>query len=131
MPTDFDAVPLRVTLAGKELALEAELWRNGWNVGPEGSSLAAFMRIKTVDGSPVPNNIRADAAWLRQPDDLWSTLVIDQWPRTQTLPFFEVSAREGPEWPGGTSVVVVIRVRETNGRRYLLRAPVTMVGIAS
>jgi hypothetical protein len=127
-PSELRAAPLSVTLAGKVLVLEAYAWRNFEPVIPEGGPpLDAALRITTADASPVPTTIRADAAWLLFGDEVWATEVAEQHNRFPGAAYFEVVARNGPHWPTGASVDVVVRVSEVGGRRYLLRAPGSVI----
>jgi hypothetical protein len=127
-PSELRSAPLSVTLAGKELVLEAYLWRNfAPSVPLEGPPLQAALRITTADGTPVPDNIRADAAWVVYGDDVWATPVAEELSRFPGSAYFEVMARNGPHWPPGASVDVVVRVREVGGRDHLLRAPTQLI----
>jgi hypothetical protein len=113
-----------VTVAGKVLVLAAFAWRNFEPVIPQGGPpLDAALRIATADASAVPTTVRADAAWLLFGDEVWATDVAEQHIRSPGAAYFEVVARNGPHWPTGASVDVVVRVREVGGRRYLLRVP--------
>src|SRR5688572_9644830 len=115
-PANPRLVPRSVTLAGKRVVLEAYVYRDfAPSFGPDRSGLIAGLRIATSDGSPIPSNIHADAAWIIAGDEVWATPVAEQFPRTPGSAFFEVVARDGPKWPIGTSIAVIVRVRETGG----------------
>ena len=75
-PADSRLVPRSVTLAGKRVVLEAYVYRDfAPSFGPDRSGLIAGLRIATSDGSPIPSNIHADAAWIVAGDEVWATQI--------------------------------------------------------
>ena len=55
-------------------------------------------------------------------DELWSTNVSDPG-RTDDETAYTVIASNGPKWGPGVNVDVLVRVVDTNGKAFLLKAP--------
>lgn len=120
---DLSSAPTRVTAEGRDLTLAAELWRDFMPISPPGGRpLAAALRISTADGSPVPAGIKVETSWVIHEGEVWSATV-EQRPRGETEPFYEVVARNGPKWGPGVEAVAVVRLADSSGRSFLLRAP--------
>ena len=121
---ELRATPVRVTVDGTALLLESYLWRDFQpSSPPDGKPLIAVLRIKSADGSEVPQGVRADAVWVVFGDDVWAAPIAEERPRGAPAEGFEVVARDGPKWGPGVTVDVVVRLRDAAGRTVLLRAP--------
>jgi hypothetical protein len=126
-PTDVSraqlaAAPTRIVADGKALTLRAALWRDFMPISPpDGKPLAAVLQIVTEDGSQVPATVTADTSWVLHGADVWSATV-EQRPRAETAPAYEVIARNGPKWGPDVSVDVVVHLVDSAGRSILLRA---------
>jgi hypothetical protein len=123
------SAPTRVIADRKTLTLAGALWRDFMPISPpDGQPLVAVLSIKTDDGSPVPANITADTSWILHNTEVWSATV-EQRPRAETAPIYQVIARDGPKWGPNVAVDVVVRlVDSTTGRWFLLRAPGQTIG---
>ena len=123
VPADLMSAPTSLALAGRVLTLETGLFRDFMPLAPpDGRPLIALFRVKTDDGSPVPATLRADAVWVIHDGLIWSGVPREERPLAETLPAYEVVAREGPKWGPGVTVDTVVRLRDANGRSFLLRA---------
>ena len=121
-PSDLAAAPTRVVLAGKSLALNASLWRDFMPISPaDGRPLTAVLQILSEDGADVPATVSADMVWILNGADTWSTVPLEERSRNETAPIYELVARDGPNWGPGSTVDVVVRLRDAGGRDFLLR----------
>jgi len=114
-----------VTIDGREYRLEAYLWRDYMpRVGmPQSHPLFALAWVTAVDRAPVGNGLVLDGIWLVHGDDTWHGRFADE-PRGQDparAHQLEGIARDGPEWPVGDKVTVVVRFHDPDGRMYHLR----------
>lgn len=117
------AAPTRIVADGRALTLTTSLWRDFMPISPpDGKPLVAVLTIVTEDGSPVPTTVTADTSWVIHSSGVWSAAV-EQRPRAETAPAYEVIARNGPKWGPDVSVDVVVRLVDSSGRSLLLRAP--------
>jgi hypothetical protein len=123
LPADLASAPTSLALGGRVLTLETGLWRDFQPLAPpDGKPLIALFRVKTDDGSPVPATLRADTVWVIHGGLIWSGVPREERPRAETMPVYEVVAREGPKWGPGVTVDAVVRLRDATGRAFLLRA---------
>ena len=126
--TELAAAPTAVTVAGKSLKLETFLWRDFMPVAPpDGQPLLASLQVRTADGSDVPATVRADMVWVLNGSETWSVVPREEKSRSNTAPYYEVMARDGPKWGPGITVDVVVRLRDAEERAFLLRAPGQMI----
>lgn len=122
------SAPPRIVADGKTLTLTSSLWRDFMPISPpDGKPLVAVLTIATADGSPVPATVTADTSWVIHSSDVWSAAV-EQRPRAETAPAYEVIARNGPKWGPDVTVDVVVRLVDSTGRSFLLRAPGQTIG---
>lgn len=121
LPADPAVVPTTVTMRGATLALETYLNRDFFPVSPpDGRPLAAFVRVRSTNGAPLP--IGLSVAWVGVyfQGQVWSSAAESQTPSDPSA--VEAIARNGPKWgPGGTADVVVI-LSLAGEPRMLLRA---------
>ena len=122
------SAPTRIVADGKTLALTTSLWRDFMPISPpDGKPLVAVLTIVAEDGSAVPATVTADTSWVIFSDQVWSAAV-EQRPRAETAPAYEVIARNGPKWGPDVTVDVVVRLVDSTGRAFLLRAPGQTIG---
>jgi hypothetical protein len=120
---DLAAASSSVVINGQQLTLVASLWRDFMPVAPpDGQPLAAILRVQAPGGVRISSTFHVDAAWLVNGGEVWATGVGDERIETQSPMYYEVIARDGPKWAPGASVDVVVRIRESSGTTYLLRA---------
>jgi hypothetical protein len=122
--SDRVLAPHIVSIAGVALSVDASLWRDFQPISPpDGKPLVAILAVRTIDGTPIPAGLTADSAWIHNGDLVWGVAVAEEQPRGVGASFFEVVARNGPKWGPGVAVDVVIQLRDTAGRRFLVQAP--------
>lgn len=121
-PSELSAAPPTVSIGGKTLTLTASLWRDFQPISPpDGKPLTAVLRVSTVDGSAVPDDVRANMVWVVFGTEVWSKAPAEERPRSETAPAYEFMMREGPKWGPGVEVDAVVRLRAGSGS-YLLSA---------
>jgi hypothetical protein len=121
------SAPTRIVSAGVEFTLTAFLTRDFMPISPpDGKPLGGVLRIKTENGTPVPAGIVVTASWILFNSETWSASV-EQRPRAETRPNYEVIVRDGPKWGPDVMVDVIVRVRDSTGAELLLRAPKQLI----
>lgn len=119
----LSSAPTQVAAAGATLTMTVSLWRDFMPISPtDGKPLVAVARIGATDGSRVPDSVRVDTLYVLHDGKVWEAAVEEQ-PRNQTAPAYEVIARNGPKWGPGITVDVVVRLVDARGEASLLRAP--------
>jgi hypothetical protein len=128
-PPDLRAAPTNVVLSGKRLQLGVSLWRDFMPIAPpDGRPLAGVLQVQTDDRSRVPADVRADAVWIVNGADLWSTVPREDRPSGDGRPDYEVIVRDGPKWGPNVGVDVVVRLVDAGGRTALLSARNQIIG---
>jgi hypothetical protein len=126
--SELRSAPTRTIADGKSLSIAASLWRDFMPISPpDGRPLGGVLRIATDDGSPVPASVTADTSWVIHNAEVWSTTV-EQRSRAETAPIYELVVRNGPKWGPDVAVDVVVRLRDSAGRVFLLRAAGQRIG---
>jgi hypothetical protein len=126
--SEVRSAPQEIALADVTVRLESYLWRDFQPIAtPDGKPLTAVLRIKTIDGAPIPASLQADTAWVLNGDLAWAAAVREEWPRGAASSFFEVVARGGPKWGPGIEVDVVVRLRDEAGQYVLLQARAQLI----
>lgn len=106
------------------MTLQTSLWRDFMPISPpDGKPLGVVLQVTTEDTVEVPAAVRADLVWVLNGGENWSAVPREERPRSETSPVYELVARDGPKWGPGITVDVVIRLRDADGRTFLLRAP--------
>ncbi len=122
------SAPTRIVADGKTLTLAAFVWRDFMPPAPAvGRPLQGVLRIATDDGSPVAATVAVDTSWVIHNAEVWAATV-EQQPRADTAPHFEVVVRDGPQWGPNVTVDVVVRLRDSAGSQFLLRAAGQKIG---
>jgi hypothetical protein len=122
------SAPTRIVADGKTLTLTTSLWRDFMPISPpDGKPLVAVLTIAADDGSAVPATVTADTSWVILSSDVW-TAAVEQRSRAETAPAYEVIARNGPKWGPDVTVDVVVRLTDSTGRTFLLRAAGQTIG---
>jgi hypothetical protein len=121
------SAPTRIVSDGVGLTLTAFLTRDFMPISPpDGKPLGGVLRIQTENGTPVPAGIIVSASWILFNSEMWSTSV-EQRPRAETGPNYEVIVKDGPKWGPDVMVDVVVRVHDSAGAESLLRAPQQLI----
>lgn len=114
--------PAQVRVGGRDLTLEAWLWRDFMpSTPPGGRPLAAVLRVKTVDGGPFPADVSADQVRVVYGDQVWTATPLAL---ANVMPpgVLEVRASDGPKWGPGVNVNVAVRLRTADGQEHWLGA---------
>jgi hypothetical protein len=122
---DLTAAPEAIVISGRAYTLETYLYRDFMPISPpDGQPLIAVIRVTAEDRKPFPSNLDADQIWVIRSKDIWEAKLSSGSssgdPTRQHQ--LEKVAQDGPKWGPGIYVDVVVRVVESNGKGYLLRA---------
>ncbi|HXE79510.1 MAG TPA: hypothetical protein VNK41_02065 [Vicinamibacterales bacterium] len=121
--SELSSAPTQISAGGATLKLDASLWRDFMPISPpDGKPLSVVARMTTTDGSRVPESLRVEKLFVVHGGEAWETHVEER-PRNQTAPAYELTARNGPKWGPGVKVDVIVRVVDSDGRTSLLRVP--------
>jgi hypothetical protein len=111
-----------ITIAGRSYKLESYIWRDSMpSIDGANKGMIASIRLIAVDKQPLPPTLLPDKLWVIRNQDkaIWATNFTDEpRPNNDTL---EMVARSGPQWQPGSSIDVVVRVKDEKGKTYLLR----------
>ena len=119
---DLTTIPQRIVVAGESLMLETYIWRDFMPITPPGGRpMIAAISIKTVSASDFPAGVDADSMWVFNNGEVWATVFTDE-DRPSDPHVLSKVARDGPLWEPGKSVDVVVRVKNSDGERWLLKA---------
>ncbi len=125
---DIVSAPEQVDVASRQYTLGTYLWRDFMPISPpDGQPLIALVTILATDLLPFPSDLDADRLYVINGEEAW---VVDL-PARQglLLPDYQLDkiARDGPKWGPAITVDVVVRLVETGGGGYLLRAADQMI----
>ena len=121
----LQAAPDTLVLDQQRLILQCYLWRDFMpNSPPSGKPLRAALTILPADSGSISRPTAVVKMWVLNGDSIWSALPepAGRLPVSFPLSRLEYRAGGGPRWGPGFPVTVVIRVRDSAGRHYLLRA---------
>ena len=122
---DFSSAQDTIRIAGVQLILETYLWRDFMPVSPkDGKPLRAVVNLIPVNQPNLPPEVVMDKIWIIKDKETWSDSLsyVGQKMPTANLPKLEMMAQGGPKWEPGTLVKVVVRVKDQQGKIYLLQA---------
>ncbi len=113
--------PRESIVAGTRIQLAAAyLWRDFMPISPpDGKPLMASIAIAAADSSPLPPALRADSLWLYASQGTWVSPVTEQ-VALRGISSAWYWADNGPKWQPGTTVDVVLSLRDATGNRVLL-----------
>jgi hypothetical protein len=114
----FASVPEQVVVAGQHLQVSARLWRDFQPSGrTAGKPLTATLWIEAVEAGSFPDAWDAAHAWFVQGDAVWAADLVDQpAPASDRTRLRMIrSARGGPDWEPGTTVDVIVELRDAAG----------------
>lgn len=121
-PAELLAAPESVTLGGQTLALRTYMWRDFMPISPpDGKPLIAIFWVYSADSTALPHGLRVEAGWIVNGERVWDTFLEE--PETGQQAPYEVErvARNGPKWGPHIGVDAVVRLREADGTKHLLR----------
>jgi hypothetical protein len=123
------AVPTSVDTDGMSLTLSVEAWRSYQPTidRAAGDPLIALLRVNTSDPAGIPGALRADGAWLAHGDEMVQVMPREEQPREPGARTLEFVVRDGPAWPTGDSLDVVLSIGGMRAQPLLLRAPRTVI----
>jgi hypothetical protein len=114
-------------IGSQRITMRTQMWRdfrNSTESPDDGGFLNAIFWIYSIDSTALPGGFSADAAWIVFGEQVWDTYLTGEEPpveEQQSFQLFEV-ARNGPKWGPGDLLTTVVRLRDRQGRRHLLRA---------
>lgn len=126
---ELRAVPDTVQVDGITVTMAVEAWRS-YQPAIEraaGDPLIALLRVSTSDSAGIPGGLRADSAWLAHGDELVRMVAREEQPREAGTRTVEFVVRDGPAWPTGDSLDVVLAVAGARTPPVRLRAPRTVI----
>lgn len=120
---------LSIRVGDATIDVEAEAWRSFQprvsdtpRSRGEGDSLLALVRLRS-DGAPIPTGLLMDGVYLIRGSEVAAVTAREEQSRPDGARFAEFMVRNGPHWPPGDSIDVVVALRDDGGRTMLLRAP--------
>lgn len=117
------AAPLAVTIGGREATLAPELARDFQPPSP-GGPVVTHVVVRLSGTDLFPEDVNIARLWLVHEERV---LPLGYKVRGRAVPGFPPSltilAIDGPFWPVGDSVVVVVEIVDADGATHLLRAP--------
>lgn len=123
--------PLTVEIGGQDLFLRTAMWRDFMPIAPpDGKPLIAIFYVVTSDSSTIPAGLTATAGFVVDGDDIWTTRFTGEQPApSEDQPFQLVEfARNGPKFGPDILVDAIVRLEDSSGQRYLLRAEDQYIG---
>lgn len=116
------AAPEVLEQNGVRLVLQPYLWRNNMPVvGSSDPAMLGALTLKTVNGEPLPAGLRLGRVWLLHDRQTWTGQFTDEEYPDQ-VGAIEKMFRDGPPWPAGIRVHVIVQVLAPDGSVHLLRA---------
>jgi hypothetical protein len=130
-PSHHGVVPdgaTQVTIGGATLAMRTGVVRmfnehgvvssNDPNTAPFGP-LLAIVHISSIDGTPFPEEVRAESLWIAHEHCIWTSAIDENERGGDTL---KVTMRDpGPLWEPGLQLAVVVALRDAAGHVTYLR----------
>ncbi|HWM02452.1 MAG TPA: TetR/AcrR family transcriptional regulator [Actinophytocola sp.] len=115
-------IPATATVDGHPVTISATVWRDFMPVVTATSTALIVAVSVTAAGTGVlPPFLRADRLAVRHDDEVWVAPLSEENPRGRTSRKFQVNARQGPDWPTGTAVDVIVQLRGEHAERQLVR----------
>jgi hypothetical protein len=119
------AVPLSLGVSGATLVGSTNVWRNmmptvilAGEPAPKTGVIVSFT-ARASDNAPIPGGLRAEKITVTNGDEVWASTEVEI--RSDEAAFGG-TVRNGPEWPVGSALDVVIDFRDSIGGTYQLRA---------
>lgn len=122
---DLSSAQDTIRIAGVQLVLETYLWRDFMPVSPpDGKPLRAAVNLIPVNSENLPPNITMDKIWIINGKEIWSDTLTYTGQKTSgtNIPTLKMMAQNGPKWEPGSLVKVIVRVKDDQGKIYLLQA---------
>ncbi|MEO7965774.1 MAG: hypothetical protein ABIT38_17830 [Gemmatimonadaceae bacterium] len=118
---------LSVRIDDVTLDVSAEAWRSFQPIaGKNTQPLIAQIRVRAT-GGPLPPSLATDGIYLVHGGDVFPAFAREEEERADGARFAEFTVRDGPKWPVGDSIDVIVAFKATSATTYLLRAPKTVI----
>jgi len=119
---ELSSIPQRIVVAGESLMLETYIWRDFMPISPpDGRAMIAAVSVKTLSADKFPAGIYSDSLWLFKNGDTWATTFSNE-DRPGDPYVLSKVARDGPLWKPGIAVDAVVRLKDSHGNTWLLKA---------
>ena len=125
--------PDTIEIDGVAFQLEAEVWRDFMptafpdeatrlkeSATDPGRPMTATLRIRAGNSRQIPPGVKVDVGWVILEDQIWESRALEDLPRDSARRQITVYLRDGPKWPPGARVEIVVRVVDTAGVAHLL-----------
>ncbi len=121
IPIDVRQAPVVATVGTLSVHLTPYVWRDFMpGTTPTGQAMIASLSVESIDGQPLRDPPLIEELWVISGDSAWYSARLGE--LTITATSVTVVARNGPNWATGIPIDVVVRLRDTDGRRTYLRA---------
>ncbi|HKR21953.1 MAG TPA: hypothetical protein VJS17_05120 [Pyrinomonadaceae bacterium] len=129
---DLRDAPETVVVGNKSLKLFAYAWRDfAPSSTSHGSPLMVAVKLTSADKEALPN-VRMERVWVVFGEQVWEVSNLrgpgqdrdkDTWINCSKIPECQVTVRDGPQWGPEVFVDVIVRLKDSEGKEHLLRAP--------
>ena len=111
-----------VIISSYNFTLSASLWRDFQPISPpDGKPLILVAEIIESNSMAIPSNIKVDAFWVINGDQVWSGILSKEERATTPLHTRQIIIRDGPKWETGNYVDLVIRLLDDEENTYWLK----------
>ena len=118
------AVATELRVAGTIFTAEVEAWRSFQPlVGAPGDPLIAVVRVRGEGGARIPGALAIDSVWLVRGADVVQGTASEEQPRDRDARTVEFVLRDGPRWPPGDSIDVIVALSGVGAPVPVVRAP--------
>ena len=124
------AAPETLAIAGRDYTLETRLNRDFFPLcPPDGRPLTVVAHVVAAGEEAFPAALDADRVWVVNGEEVWEASLVDG---KVPAPANELvrSASNGPRWKPDLYVDVVVRLLDTKGNMYLIRAADQKIGMS-
>ncbi len=118
----LSAATKEVIISNYNFTLSASLWRDFQPISPpDGKPLILVAEIIESNSMAIPANIKVDAFWVINGDQVWSGNFSAEERATTPLYTRRIIIRDGPKWETGNYVDLVIRLLDDEENTYWLK----------
>lgn len=124
LPNKFEIINAldEVLISGELITMEAYLWRDFMPpTPPDGQPLIASIRIKTVNSTPIPLDIKAEKLYVINQQEVWVSDFSNESRPPQPDSQIGKIARDGPKWGPGILVDVIVMLSDSQNNIYYIR----------